>query len=242
VSARRTASAEKGTCGVVIPAVHRTGSTQSNRESGILNSIARSSLSNSTFRFHSIGYSLLELMFALGLVMTMSAMAAPQVLEGMDEYRTAGAARYVAGRLQRARMEAVMRSRSVAVRFERVAGRYAFAMYVDGNHNGVLTSDITQGVDDQIAPAERLAEKFTGVDFGTLPGLPPMEAGGQRPLDDPIHLGAGSLATFTSTGTATPGSVYVRGRQTQYVVRIFGATGRTRVQRFDTRTRQWTPL
>ncbi len=197
---------------------------------------------NSRFHVHSIGYSLLELLFALGLVMTMGAMAAPQLLASVDEYRTAGAARYVCVRLQRARMEAVMRSRAVAVRFERVNGRYAFAVYVDGNRNGVLTSDIARGIDERSAAPEHLADRFAGVDFGTLPGLPPVEAGGWPPGDDPIRLGTGSIATFTAIGTATAGSVYVCGRHAQYVVRIFGATGKTRVQRFNMRTRQWTPL
>jgi type II secretory pathway pseudopilin PulG len=213
---------------------------------GVRNSESESApafhMPNSRLHAHSVGYSLLELMFALGLAMTMSAMAAPQLLAGVDEYRTAGAARYVSARLQSARMEAVMRSRAVAIRFERVNGRYAFAMYVDGNHNGVLTSDIARGVDERVVAAELLAERFAGVDFGTVPGLPAVEAGGQPPGDDPIRLGAGSMATFTAIGTATPGSVYVRGRHSQYVVRIFGATGKTRVQRFNTRTRQWKPL
>jgi type II secretory pathway pseudopilin PulG len=188
------------------------------------------------------GYSVLELMFAVGLVVTISAMTAPNLLAGVDEYRTRGAARYVSARLQSARMEAVMRSRAVAVRFEPVNGRYAFAVFVDGNHNGVLTADIARGIDEKSGTAECLADAFPGVDFGTLPGLPPVDAGGVPPGNDPIRLGAGGLASFTAIGTATTGSLYVRGRQAQYVVRIFGASGKTRVQKFNTRTRQWKPL
>jgi hypothetical protein len=49
--------------------------------------------------------------------------------------------------------------------------------------------------------------------------------------------------TFSPIGTATSGSLYVRGpRSAQYVIRIFGETGRTRTLKFDARTRQWGPL
>ncbi len=55
------------------------------------------------------GYSLVELMVVAGLLATATAVAVPQVLSSLDESRTRGAARYVAARFQRARMEAVMR-------------------------------------------------------------------------------------------------------------------------------------
>ena len=46
--------------------------------------------------------------------------------------------------------------------------------------------------------------------------------------------------TFTATGTATSGSLYLLGRgQTQYVVRIYGETGRTRILRYNARSRTW---
>jgi type II secretory pathway pseudopilin PulG len=195
------------------------------------------------WRISAAGYSLLELVFAVGLLVTLTAMAAPDLVAGIDDYRTAGAAHYMAARLQRARMEAVMRSRAVAIRFEPAGGgRYGFAIYTDGNRNGILAVDIARGVDRKIGTAEFLADTFAGADFGTLPGLPPVEPGGPPPGNDPIRLGAGSIATFTPLGTATPGSMYIRGRHAQYAIRIFGETGKTRVQRFNTRTRQWRPL
>jgi type II secretory pathway pseudopilin PulG len=192
--------------------------------------------------FSTDGYSLVEVMFVAGLIATVSAMAIPQVATGLDEFRTAGAARYVSTRLQRARMEAVGRSVDVAMQFTQATNGYAFASYADGNHNGVLTADIASGVDRRLGTVERLGEHFTGVDFGALPGLPPVDVGGTPPGTDPIRLGSSSLASFAPIGTATSGSLYVRGRTAQYVVRIFGGTGKTRVMKFHPRTRQWKPL
>ena len=187
------------------------------------------------------GYSFLELMFVLGLVATLSAIAVPQTLASLDDSRTLGAARYLATRLQRARMEAVMRSASVGLKFTSVDGHCAYAVYVDGNGNGVRTVDIASGIDRGVAPIERLTDEFPHVDCGALPGLPPADPGGTPPGSDPVRLGASSIATFTPIGTSTTGSIYIRGARAQYVVRIFGDTGKTRVMKFESGTGKWTP-
>jgi type II secretory pathway pseudopilin PulG len=187
------------------------------------------------------GYSLLELVFAAGIVVTVSGMAAPQLLSGLDEHRTAGAARYISARMQRARMDAVMRSIEVAIQFTQTGSGYTYAAYRDGNQNGVRTRDIQTGADPPVGSAERLPDHFSNVDFGVEAGLPAVD-GGAPPGDDPIRLGASNLASFSSNGTATSGSVYIRGRHAQYVVRLFGATGKVRILKFDRAANQWKPL
>jgi prepilin-type N-terminal cleavage/methylation domain-containing protein len=189
------------------------------------------------------GYSLLELMMVMALGVTMSAAALPEYLTALDDFRASGAARHISGRFQRARMEAVMRSATVAVQFTQTSGGYSYAVYLDGNKNGVLTRDIEHGVDLPIAAPERLPDQFTGVEFGALPDLPPVDPGGTSPGSDPIRLGAGSLASFTAMGTSSSGTVYIRSRRdAQYAVRIFGETGKTRMLKFERSTRRWRPL
>ena len=189
------------------------------------------------------GYSLLELMFVLALSVTMSAAALPEYLTALDDVRVSGAVHYVSARLQRARMEAVSRSAMVGVQFTQTAAGYSYAVYVDGNRNGVLTRDIQRGIDRLITPAERLADQFTGVEFGAIPGLPPVDSSGTAPGTDPIRLGSGNIASFSALGTASSGTVYIRSRRdAQYAVRIFGETGRTRMMKFEPRTRQWKQL
>jgi len=189
------------------------------------------------------GYSLVEIVFVAGLSMTLAAMSVPSVVNGLDDYRAAGAARYVAARFQRTRMMAITRSAAVAIRFTAVGATYSYTEYVDGNGNGVLTREIQSGVDPPIGPAEQLPQQFSGVDFGVLVGLPPIDAGGTPPGADPIRLGSANSATFSPLGSATAGTVYILGRGgAQYAVRIFGATGKTRLLKFDRRTRRWSSL
>ncbi len=185
------------------------------------------------------GFTAIELVFALGVAATLSGLALPPMLRVLDDYRAAGAARYVASRLQRARMEAVRRSTTVALRFTDTGD---FATFVDGNGNGVVSADIRDGTDPQLGGTERLESNFSGVAFGTFPGLPPVDSGGVAPGTDAIHLGSSNSASFTPTGTSSSGSVYLRSRTCQLVVRIYGDTGKTRILRFDERIRQWRPL
>jgi type II secretion system GspH-like protein len=179
----------------------------------------------------------------MGVGVTMSAAAVPQLLTGLDDARTAGAAQYVSARFHRARMEAVLRSASVAVVFAQDAAGYSYAVYVDGNGNGVLTRDMQRGIDRRLGSVERLPELFGGVEFGVTPGLPPIDAGATPPGADPIRLGAGNSASFAPAGTSTSGTVYLRGRGgAQYAVRLFGDTGRTRRLTFDRAAWRWKPL
>ena len=192
---------------------------------------------------NSRGYSLIELTFVAGLTATLGATAVPPLLANLDDVRTAGAVRYMSARLQATRMEAVRRSADVALRFTRTAGGYTYAVYQDANGNGVRTRDIQRGVDRQIQVPERLRDQFAGVDFGTLPDLPPIDPAGPPPGTDPIKLGSSDILTFSALGTSSSGSLYIRGRRTaQYAIRVLGATGKTRVLKFDWRTRQWKPL
>jgi hypothetical protein len=149
----------------------------------------------------------------------------------------------MSARLQAARMEAILRSADVALRFTATPGGYTYAVFQDGNGNGVRTRDIQRGTDRQIQAPERLPDHFTGVDFGTLPGLPPIDPTGSPPGDDPIRLGSSDILSFSALGTSSSGSLYIRGqRHAQFAIRILGESGKTRLLKFDSSAQQWKPL
>lgn len=189
------------------------------------------------------GYSLLELLFTVGALTTLAGIAIPPLLAALDEQRAAGAVRYLSTRIQRARMEAVSRSANVAIRFVQAGTDFSYRVYADADGDGVRTDDVTNGIDQPLGVAERLSDNFNGVDFGVLPGLPPVEPGSPAPGTDPIKLGISNLLSYSSIGASSSGSLYIRGRgSAQYVIRILGDTGRVRILKFDPRLRQWKPL
>jgi type II secretory pathway pseudopilin PulG len=187
------------------------------------------------------GYSLLELLVAAQLIVILSTIAVAFATARLDQSRTAGAAWYVSGRLALARMESARRSAYVALRFLDNGGGYTFAGYVDGNRNGVRSRDIAAGIDRQLGLAEPLEERFPGVTFGICEGVTGVEPGDSLEGGNPIRIGGSGLLSFSPDGSATSGTVYVRGRgASQYAVRVLGATGRTRVLRYDFQNRRWT--
>jgi prepilin-type N-terminal cleavage/methylation domain-containing protein len=177
------------------------------------------------------GYTLIELMFVVAVAAVVIATVVPQLLVSIDRSRGFIAAKYLGGRLARARMLAVTSRASVGLRFTQDPGGISFEVFKDGNRNGILTTDIAKQIDRPIEPPTRLFELFPGAEIGLVPGTPAPNA---------LQLGGSDILSFSPAGTATSGTVYVRGRDgTQWAVRVLGATGRTRVQRYVPATKQW---
>jgi hypothetical protein len=171
-------------------------------------------------------------MFVAALVAILAGTAVPQALVAIDRSRGLIAAKYLGSRLALARTLAVTRRASVGLRFIDEPRGISFEVYQDGNRNGILTTDIQRQVDRLLEPATRLFELFPGVQIGLVPGMPG---------SDPVQLGRTNILSFSPLGTATSGTVYVRGRDgTQWAVRVLGATGRTRVLKYVVRTGEWT--
>ena len=120
----------------------------------------------------------------------------------------------------------------VALRFETGPRGTAFSMVEDGNGDGVRTQDINQGIDRVIEAPVLLSDLFPGASIGLAPGTPA--------ATNAVTLGGTSLLSFSPSGTATSGSIYVVGRdRTQWVVRVLGVTARARVLRYDRATNGW---
>jgi hypothetical protein len=77
------------------------------------------------------------------------------------------------------------------------------------------------------------------VTFGLHAGIADIEGDRSAPTDG-VRIGSSRILTLGPDGTASSGTLYVRGRRGQFAVRILGVTGRTRVLRFHPGTGQWT--
>src|SRR2546423_971263 len=93
------------------------------------------------------GFTILELLFVLAIAGTLTTIAVPQGLRALDDFRTRCAARYLAQRLGDARLSAIKRSLAHGLRFEAGTPDYRVTTVVDGNANGLRTSDIQRGID-----------------------------------------------------------------------------------------------
>ena len=185
------------------------------------------------------GLTLVELLFTLAVAATVMTMAIPEGVRGRDEYRTRGAAQYLASRVAQARLGAIRGSRFVGLRFEPAGADYAFRSVEDGNGNGLKTAEILAGTDPSLTTPEQLDSRFAGVAFGILTGIP--DADGQ-PVDSPdgVRVGSARLLSMNPNGSSSSGTLYVHGRErSQYAVRVLGATGRVRVLKYFEPLRRW---
>jgi hypothetical protein len=116
---------------------------------------------------------------------------------------------------------------------------YSFATCVDGNGNGLRTAEIASGTDQQITPAEFLGQRFADVQFGLAAGVPDLDGGWQTEDGDGVRIGSSRILTVGADGTATSGTLYVRGKRGQYAIRVLGATARVRLFQYQTGARAW---
>ena len=174
---------------------------------------------------------MIELVAVTAVIAILGGAAAAHVLSSVDHSRGYAAARYLAGRLALARTQAASRGTAVGLRFTQESAGYTFAVFQDGNGNGIRSADIQSGLDRPSEPPIRLFEQFPGVDIGLSPYSPATSA---------VQLGQTNILTFTPLGTATSGTIYISDRRgSQWAVRVLGATGRTRVLRYDPQTGDW---
>jgi hypothetical protein len=195
--------------------------------------------SDAALRSRSAGSSLAELLVALGLATAVSSMTVPPLLAGLDSYRAGHAARYLAARIRDARGRAIATSHCVGMQFSGQTDAASWATFVDGNRNGVRTSDVARGIDPSVGPPARLADVAPGVRFGLRPGTPDLD-GSASTTGDGLRLGSGNWLSFSPSGTSSSGTIYLAGPgRCQYAVRVLGPTGRIRVMRYDASTRAW---
>lgn len=184
------------------------------------------------------GFTLAELLIVLALIVILIAFTVPTTAATIDAGRINQAANAMASRFRLARVEAVSRAHSVALVFDQPHGRWTVRVCEDGNGNGIRRADIATGIDPCPEAPIDLEAMFPGVRVEVDPAL--RGPGGEPGSPDPVRFGASNVASFSSLGSGTSGTLFLRSPMgAQYAVRIAGASGRTRVLRYDRASRAW---
>lgn len=191
------------------------------------------------------GFQFVELLIVLAIFALLAGLTAPPLLRISGQLRLRAAAEEIVGVMRLSRSLAVGRCANVAVKFRpRPDGHATFALYRDGDGDGVLTKDIDRGIDPQVSPPRRLEQIGSQVRFGFPPGRLARDPASPRKWlrngDDPIRFNSSNLASFGPLGTATPGTVFLTdGQRNLAAVRVTGRTGRVKVVVYDFEEEVW---
>jgi hypothetical protein len=184
------------------------------------------------------GVSIVETTMVMCLGMLVAALALPTWRSAVDEGRARQAAAFMAAQVRNAKLQAILHGSSAGLVFDQAGERWLFRVCRDGNANGLRRADLALGRDACPSEPVDLAVAFPGVSVGVDPAIRGPE--GEPPTTDPVRFGASDIASCSSFGGCTAGSVFMRSeRGAQYVVRVAGVTGRTRVLRYDAPARLW---
>jgi hypothetical protein len=141
-----------------------------------------------------------------------------------------GAGRSFKSQFRLAASIAVRSSVYTAIRFERRDdGSVFYAVYADGDEDGVLTEDIRSGRDRLVSGPFPLSGGAPGVRVGINPGVPAPPPDRGELSGDPVRFGRSDILSYSPLGTATPGTFYLAGDAAQAAVRVTGGSARVRL-------------
>jgi prepilin-type N-terminal cleavage/methylation domain-containing protein len=184
------------------------------------------------------GHTLVEMLAAAAIILIMASAAIPHLKAYAVEAHLLAAGRVFKGEFLKAKSIAVRSGAQTAIRFENGPLGPSYSVYMDGNRNGVLSTEIASGTDRRIAGPLELNAGATDVRVGINSGVPaiPPDSGILDPAD-PIRFGASNMVSFSPLGTATPGTFYLAGEGLQGAVRVTGGSARVRLM--VCRGRKW---
>ena len=133
------------------------------------------------------GFTMVDMLATIAIIATMAAIAAPQMVDGVDRMRLGMSARDVERELQFARLKSVSTNRPMRVRFNcPVAGQFRVVELIGTTLNPVAADGATNRCDESLYPY-----RPTGGDANRL----------TRPNNDGALRRLQPLATFTAFPT-----------------------------------------
>jgi prepilin-type N-terminal cleavage/methylation domain-containing protein len=187
------------------------------------------------------GFTLVEVLTTLALVLVVSAIALPVTDRMRQEGQVRGAAFALAARCGRVRFSAVHRAARVGLRFSASGDTWVVQSFVDGDWDGVRAADIASGRDPSIDEPMPVQALFPGAHFGFVAGCPFIDGTAVPDGANPLRIGTARTLVFTPDGASSGGTLYLRGGAlaSGYAVVILAATGRTRLLRCMPGTGAW---
>jgi prepilin-type N-terminal cleavage/methylation domain-containing protein len=189
------------------------------------------------------GYTLVEMLVTVTIIGLFTTISLASLVDILWRSALRGAAIRICGLMANAQEDAVAMRRGRALKFLRGAdGSWSYAVYDDGDSDGVLNEDIATGIDVLVHGPEIIVSPQALATIGIPPtGLPDPDGGARlRPDASPVQFNRSMLCSFSADGASTPGSIYLRTASGDAaVIRCSGSGGRVSVLLLGRFFRRW---
>lgn len=194
-------------------------------------------------RRHEYGHSLLELLISLAILGLMVCVAVPAFATYRRKNSIIVAARSLEMTLRFVRSRAITRSANAGIKFTGSGNDWTFAVYDDGDNDGIRNDDIRTGVDPMAGTPAPLMPQLQCARVGLLPyAIKDPDGDPLPPTKSPVAFGTSAICSFSPIGSGTPGSIYVTTDLGDlYCIRVLGPTGRVRILRYGA-NKKWEEL
>lgn len=187
------------------------------------------------------GFSLIELMTVVAIVGLVVVVTIPAFGKMRRRAALLAATAELRSVFHLTRSRAIARNVNCGLKFTRVHGQWRFAVYEDGDRDGVRNDDIRKGTDRMVSGPRTVFRDSGIIDIGLL-DIPIRDPDGDPlgPNKSPVAFNRSAICSFSPYGESTPGTIYLTdGGRDLWAVRVYGATAKMRVLRYDRGTRKW---
>jgi prepilin-type N-terminal cleavage/methylation domain-containing protein len=187
------------------------------------------------------GFTLIELVTAMSIIGLIVACTIPAFTSLRRHAAVRSAAAQMRTLFHQVRLRAIARGHNSGVKFVQIGSDWTYAIYDDGDGDGVRNDDIVTGVDRCAVPARRVLDHVRLASMA-LPPHAIVDPDGQplKPTASAVQFNRSTICSFSPLGESTPGTLYLTDNAGEvFAVRVYGATAKMRVLRYDAAAKKW---
>lgn len=187
------------------------------------------------------GSSLIELLIVVAVIGLMVGVGLPQLAAMKRRTSVRAASAELRSAFHFARSRAITRDRNCGLKFEQSGSEWRFALYDDGDGDGIRSDDIKKKIDKRITPLRRVFIESPQAQIGLLDRTI-VDPDGDKllPTASPVQFNRSTICSFSPAGSATPGTIYITdGAGELWAARVYGTTAKMRVLRYDAQRKRW---
>ena len=187
------------------------------------------------------GFTLLELLTVVAIIGIIALVSMPAFSSYRRNASMKAEVAELRGIFRAVRSRAIERGQHAGVKFTRAGNLWTYSLYDDTNGNGIRTADIAKGTDRRYFGPSILMPQFNIAGIALLDKTIRDPDGDKlTPSDSAVQFGSSTICSFSPTGSGTPGTIYITDGAGQLcAVRVYGASGRVRVLRYNAAKDKW---